>query len=316
MMIPAPILNMGAIRIVHEFVDGLKVSPRLLSRSYYSGFTPAVIWSPFYASVGVVLYMMEIPYLTYLPVGIGFATLQILVSFFIFRPADKGQRIEVNRSTDKKDWKNFYLLIGFVFGLILLLIVMETITKLPMLFLVSINCLFIPFIYVIARNKWGQMGKEISGYKKQVVQHSNMEITLFLSAGLFGNALLHTPITDVLKYVLVWSSKGGILLLFLFIICFCTLMAAMGIHQIIVIPLILTILLSENVNVSLLATGFMCIFTWMFSASISPLNALNIIISNCVKNNGLRVAFKWNGKYFLGIASLAFIYAFFFNQLE
>lgn len=317
MMVLAPILNMGALRIVHGFVNELNVPSKLLSRSYYRGFTPAIMWSPFFASVGIVLYMMEIPYMSYMVVGISFAFLQVMIGLFVMRPGnDRSVILEDDLKLGVKHQKKIYLLIGFVIGLIAFLIFLETVTNQPMLLLVCIVCLFLPFVWLVVRNKkWLEMRKEIITYKQQVTKHSNMEIGLFLSAGLFGNALSHTPIINMLKAVIIWSSKGSVLVLFLFIICFVTLMAAMGIHQIIVIPLVLTILLSQDVNVSMLAAAFMCIFTWMLSASISPLNALNIIISQCVRTNGLKVAFKWNGQYFLSVTGLAFIYVYFLNFL-
>ena len=57
MVIVSPILNMGALRIVHGLVENIKVAPKVLSKSYYIGFTPAVIWSPFFASVGIVIFI-------------------------------------------------------------------------------------------------------------------------------------------------------------------------------------------------------------------------------------------------------------------
>jgi hypothetical protein len=45
MLTLAPILNMGALRIIHGFVENIHFPSKLLSRSYYVGFTPAVIWS-------------------------------------------------------------------------------------------------------------------------------------------------------------------------------------------------------------------------------------------------------------------------------
>ncbi|MEC5423251.1 hypothetical protein QGM71_07025 [Virgibacillus sp. C22-A2] len=311
MMILAPILNMGAIRIVHGFVNELKLTPKILSHAYYVGFTPAIIWSPFFASVGIVLYMTEIAYMSYMLVGILFAFMQVTLGILLFRPKDNGDVLLIgDKKADSKDRRNIYLLVGFVICLVSLLIFLEAITQQPMLLLVCVTCLFIPFLWMIIRNKWSEMREEMTIYKRQVTNHSNMEMGLFLSAGLFGNALIHTPIVSMLRTAIIWSSKATVLLLFLFIICFVTLMAVMGIHQIIVIPLILTILSSPDVNVSLLAAAFMCIFSWMLSASISPLNALNIIISQCVRTNGLRVAFAWNRNYFLGLTGLAFVYVY------
>ncbi len=73
MMMLAPILNMGAIRVVHGFVGKTPMVPKLLSHAYIGGFTPAVVWSPFFASVGIVISMANMPYVTYMPIGIIFS---------------------------------------------------------------------------------------------------------------------------------------------------------------------------------------------------------------------------------------------------
>lgn len=72
MMMLAPILNMGAIRVVHGFVGRLSIEPKFLSHIYFGGFTPAIVWSPFFASVGIAISLAEMPYVTYMPFGILF----------------------------------------------------------------------------------------------------------------------------------------------------------------------------------------------------------------------------------------------------
>src|SRR5699024_12107137 len=79
----APILNMGAIRIIHGFIEDLKFDNKLLSHAYYGGFTPAVVWSPFFPSVGVVISMSEMTYISYLPVGIVFVAIEFIIAILI-----------------------------------------------------------------------------------------------------------------------------------------------------------------------------------------------------------------------------------------
>lgn len=131
MLTLAPILNMGALRIVHGFVENIKIPSKLLSRSYYAGFTPAVIWSPFFASVGIVLFYLDITYLSYVAFGVFFAVLQMAVGMILFRPAgavetaaamEREAEISVPEKGRRRD---LYTLAGFVFGLVFLLIVME-----------------------------------------------------------------------------------------------------------------------------------------------------------------------------------------------
>lgn len=317
MMMVAPILNMGAIRIVHGFVGRLKINQILLSHAYFGGFTQAIVWSPFFASVGIVISIADMPYVTYMPIGLFFSVLMFMTAIFLLRPAksETASALEEMQDETGDEKKDFALLISFVLLLVGILIILEFITKLPMLLLVSINCLLIPFIWTLIRNKWGWMREQIKLYKTQMTTSSNMEIALFLSAGLFGNALMHTPITSGLVSALYWASEWSVLLVFLFVVSFVTLMAFLGIHQIIAVPIIFPLLLMPEVDVSLFAAAFMCIFSWMFSSSLSPLNALNIIISSCVHANGIRVGFFWNGNYFLTIFLLGFGYVFFLNLL-
>lgn len=317
MMALGPILNMGAIRVVHGFVDKLPIDKKLLSHAYFGGFNPAIVWSPFFASVGVVITMAELPYMTYMPVGIGFAMLMSMIAFLLFRPkrSDVALESEAPHTNTDGNKRDILLLVSFIVFLVILLIILECLTKLAMLVLVAINCILIPLIWTLLRNKWVWIKEEIKVYKNQMISNSNMEISLFLSAGLFGNALMHTPIISGLASAFFWASQWSVLLVFLFVVSFVTVMALFGIHQIIAIPIMFPLLLKPELDVSLFAAAFMCIFTWMFSASLSPLNALNIIISSCVHVNGVKVGISWNGKYFLATFIIAMGYILLLNQL-
>src|SRR5699024_7556125 len=96
------------------------------------------------------------------------------------------------------------------------------------------------------RNKKRWMAKQINEFKNQMVSKTNMEAALFLSAGLFGSALMNTPIATVLKRAITWSAQGTVLLVFIFVIVFITLMAFLGIHQIISTPIVFPLLLTPE----------------------------------------------------------------------
>src|SRR5699024_4062549 len=159
------------------------------------------------------------------------------------------------------------------------------------------------------------MAKKINEFKNQMVSKTNMVAALFLSAGLFGSALMNTPIATVLKRAITWSAQGTVLLVFIFVIVFITLMAFLGIHQIISTPIVFPLLLTPEIDVTSHTAACMCIYTWMFSSSISPLNALNIIISNCIHVNGIKVAFNLNRHFFITRFVIACIYVVILNQL-
>lgn len=313
MVIVSPILNMGALRIVHGFVENIKITPKILSKSYYIGFTPAVIWSPFFASVGIVIFYLDITYLSYLPVGIAFALIQLICGILLFRPqALKEQKLSVSnisRFGDEQK-KHVFLLISYVFLILVMLISMEQWLHKSMLLLVSVICLSVPLMWFMVRGSLEILKNELFLYKEKVLVQTKTEICLFLSAGVFGNAIANTPVKGVIEQTMQWASVTSVGILFIFIVFCVTLLAMLGVHQIITVPLILTALVSANIDIHLSLIAFMCIFSWMLSAAISPLNALNIIISSCVKRNGITVAYKWNGLYFLftSLAALTYVY--------
>src|SRR5699024_9229085 len=131
---------------------------------------------------------------------------------------------------------------------------------------------------------------------------------------LFGSALMNTPIATVLKRAITWSAQGTVLLVFIFVIVFITLMAFLGIHQIISTPIVFPLLLTPEIDVTLHTAACICIYTWMFSSSINPLNALHMIISNCIHVTGMNVAFNWNGVIFISSFVIACTYGVILNR--
>ncbi|MGK7379681.1 hypothetical protein ACSFXN_17835 [Planococcus sp. 1R117A] len=314
----SPILNMGALRIVHGFVENIKVAPKTLSKSYYIGFAPAVIWSPFFASVGIVIFYLDITYVSYLPVGIAFALLQMICGILLFGPhASKQVETEIIGSSESRteQKKHVFMLLSYVIFLIVLLIGMEQLLHKSMLLLVCIVCLIVPVSWFMLRGTVQIFKKELCLYKDKMLTQTKTEICLFLSAGVFGNAISHTPVKSGIEQVMQWATLQSVGILFLLIVACVTLFAMLGVHQIITVPLILTSLISGDIYIHPSLIAFMCIFSWMLSSALSPLNALNIIVAASVKRNGMMIAYKWNGAYLLFISLLGLTYVYILNYV-
>ncbi|WP_233201470.1 hypothetical protein [Sporosarcina sp. P13] len=322
MLLLTPILNMGSIRIVHGFVGNIGFQPKILTSAYFTGFTFAVLWSPFFASVGIVISILHISYMSYFFVGVIFAFIQVVVAILLLRPkasiyektentTEQSAEIEVDTSKSK----NILLLLAFVLGLLLLLIGMESLLKKPMLLLVSFICILVPLVWILFRRKWSVAKSEYKLFKSNLLLNNRMEITLFLSAGLFGNAIANTPMVNVLGSIIEWSVQESLAILFSFILLFVTAMAIIGVHQIISVPLILMTLVETGIAYNPITIAFMCVFSWMLSSSVSPLNALNIIISQNARENGVKVAIMWHGIYFLTTTCIAFMYIYIIDFL-
>lgn len=313
MVVISPILNMGALRIVHGLVENIKIAPKVLSKSYFIGFTPSIIWSPFFASVGIVIFYLDITYISYLPVGITFALIQLFCGLLLFRPksAGKGGAVAaIKADGEDKQRKHTFMLISYVLLIIFLLLSLEQWLQKSMLLLVSILCVFVALVWFLLRGTKNIFRKELLLFKDKVLTQTKTEICLFLSAGVFGHAISLTPVKTVIEQSMLWASFHSIGVLFALIVSCVILLAMLGVHQIITVPLVLTSIISADILIHPSIIAFMCIFSWMISSALSPLNAMNIIISACVKRNGVTVAFRWNGAFFLFTACAALMYVY------
>src|SRR5699024_134212 len=81
----APITNVGSIFIIDARWEKLKLPNGLLGRVYVRGITSVHTWSPYFASVFLVVYSLQIPIYQYLPYGLLLSFFQVLTAFLIFK---------------------------------------------------------------------------------------------------------------------------------------------------------------------------------------------------------------------------------------
>src|SRR5690625_4332465 len=78
----SPLLNLGALHLIHSIVEKLKLPKKFLGRVYLRSFLSANMWAPYFASVFLVVYFLQIPLNNYVYYGLLLATVQIFVSYF------------------------------------------------------------------------------------------------------------------------------------------------------------------------------------------------------------------------------------------
>lgn len=137
-------------------VAGLKLRPKVLANFYLIGFTSAMLWSPYFASVAIVLYEVGADIHKYVMLALPVAIVHLFVGnlLFSFKKNELNQNVwvnvsshENNKKTDRIHLINISKLFGFLLMLISLLLVIETVTKLPMLLIVSLIAIFLPTIW-------------------------------------------------------------------------------------------------------------------------------------------------------------------------
>lgn len=312
----APILNVGSVRILDDLMRGRNLPSELLGRSYFTGFSTAMVWSPYFGSVALVLYYLDISYSDYFIIGILFACTQLLTGNVLFsirnRKMMSGKNGEDGLLGEKIHILPLVVKFAFSLGvLIVALIFLESLTKLSMLVLVSMLAFVIPAVWMLAAGKWKIFAEQVVLYKNQVTKGSGNEIVLFLSAGLFGSAISNSSISVWIRSILLQISESSFFFFVIFIVFIIMFFALIGFHQIITIPILVMQIDPASIGVDPIVLAFVFIMAWFMSAIISPINAITILISNSLNRKFFTVSFRWNGLYVLSMFLIGsvFIYA-------
>lgn len=209
MFVLGPILNLGSIRIVDELLKGLKLPPVMLAKSYLVGFSTTMLWSPYYASVALILYYLKIPTIEYMAYGIGFALLFILIGNVLFafwskrHPLSPDSFAEAASAEESKDgtYRRKLVRLGLIVAVLMsMTFLLETLTHWSMLVIVSLLSISFPLCWVIITGKWSLLRTQLADFRDRSVPIMNNEILLFTSAGLLGNALQGTAFGSGMKW--------------------------------------------------------------------------------------------------------------------
>ncbi|WP_443119624.1 hypothetical protein [Halobacillus sp. H74] len=311
----SPILNMGSVKIVHEMVDKLKINPMILGKSYLIGFTSSMLWSPYFASVAIVLHEVGGQFNQYIMLGLGVALIQLMIGNLLFRRSSKKiygnlrrarEGISPKVEDDQVHRRNLLKILCTLVAMVVSLLFLQYITSISMLTLVSLIAVFVPLLWALILNQWKVLATEFKGYSQKISQMDH-EITLFLSAGLFGLAIRNTAFADQLQSFLMGFAEQSLLLFVLIIFLVVLFFAFIGVHQIVVIPILASQVSAASVGMSPEFLALIFIMSWSMTAVLCPLNAINIIVSNCLQRNGLTIGFRWNGAYVMSLVSILIV---------
>ncbi|MFC0272095.1 hypothetical protein ACFFIX_11595 [Metabacillus herbersteinensis] len=312
-----PILNLGSIRLLHETIKDMKLPSFLLAKSYLVGFSTVILWSPYFASVALVLYYLNVPVSEYLPLGLSLAFIQLLVGNILFRIYIK-QKCPTELATIKLNHREFpieqeqkkkvlQLCVTLIF-LMGTIFFFEHLTKWPMMLLVSLISIIYPLIWCTIKKRWVPAKKSFADFRNHSLPNMNNETILFISAGLFGKALTGTQFSNELRTALNQLAGISFFLFTVTIIGVVVLLCFIGIHQIVVITALATQMDPYVIGTTPPVIALLLMVSWSISAVLSPVNPLNLLVSGSVQRTGLSVGFKWNGLYLLTMFVIGVLY--------
>jgi len=316
LFILSPILSLGSVRIISEFLSSLKLPKAMTAKSYLIGFSTAVMWSPYFASVSLVLFYLGLPFGQYIIYGIGLSFLSLMIGNLLFFLWEKRNPLSKSKTPEKPLEKKHQIqllqLALFVVILIITSLTIEYVTKWSMIVIVSLISITLPLLWGLLTNAWKQLNPLLKQYRDHSVPMMNNEIMLFMSAGLLAHAIQGTTLANVVGYHLTAIANESLLLFALAVMAIVLIVTYIGIHQIAVVAALAMQLNADELGISLLGLAMLLLLTWSISSALSPFSGLNLMVSRIVGISGVETGLRANGLHLsilalLGIGIIMFV---------
>lgn len=283
LFILSPILSLGAVRIIHDFLEDLKLPKSMSAKSYVVGYSTAVMWSPYFASVSLVLQYLSIPYKDYVIYGIGLSLLWMAVGGIMFAIWERKNPMITGMAAveplDGADRNQLIKLVLIVVGLLGSCLLIENLTGWSMIVVVCLVSLIVPFVYGLISSDWKRLKVLLVDFRDRSVPMMNNEIMLFMSAGMLAFAMKGTTLMNGVSAFLAQAAQASFFLFALAIMAIVLGITYFGIHQIAAVGVLAMQLNAAELGMSNMALAMVLLLTWACSTAISPFSGLNLMVS-------------------------------------
>lgn len=305
----SPILNLASVRIINEFLEDLKLPSALTAKSYVVGFATAAMWSPYFASVSLMIHYMHIPYEDFILYGISFSILSLIIGNLLFALWESRHPFQGITATsvpiEKYDRQQLMKLILFVVILMGACLMIEKLTGWSMIVIVCLIAVVVPLLFSLKPDNLKNMTPLLKDYRDRNVPLMSNEVVLFMSAGMLAYSLKGTTVMNgVSDFLAVLANQSFFLFAFaLIFIVLC--ITYIGIHQIAVIGALAMQLSIVDLGISNLSVALILLLSWALSMSLSPFSGLNLMVSRFSKLSGRKVGLVANGLHSFVVAFIS-----------
>ncbi|WP_368505432.1 hypothetical protein AB3N04_07225 [Alkalihalophilus sp. As8PL] len=291
-----PVINMGSIKLIDNLLNKLSLSKGLLARSYMQGFTATLLWSPFFASLLLVLNLVGVSLYSYLPFAIPVAITHLFVSNLLFSRIGKYDELPLIANQAVR-MKKIYELITVFILFFLAVFIIDWILTINMITSVTIAACLIASIWSIYLKSIHVFGNHLREYRKKTILLSSNEVVLFLTAGFFGSVISNTTLGEYINRAILVIGESSILLMILSIILLTTALSMIGVHQIVTISALAATVNPLVVGLEPVAFALTLMSAWIIATIVSPISAANAIITTLVNRTYFEIAIKYNGPF-------------------
>ena len=304
------VLNLAGLQLVASLLDpGMRPTlRRRLTLAVLRGFSAAVMWSPFFVGMGVILTVVPgVSWLQLAPAGLLLGSGLVLLAWALDR-ATRGPRdpADAPPAAPEGDLGRSALGVLAVFlALAAPVVALSESARLSIVIALGLVAptLSVGWAWLLRRQRAADPAPVLASVTGRLPNLRN-EAALFLAATVFAVGVSHAIQPDALAGALGLTDwPAGLRAAALAVAG--TLMGGLGVHPVVLAILAGEVLGPAALGLSPLATAMLLAVVWGMGTQMSPFSATVMHVSRMLDVSVFRVAWLWNAPYCLPAAALA-----------
>ncbi len=307
------LVNLAVVPLVHEIskASDINRNKKLLCSAVSRGFTTCVIWSPTMASVALILKLTDAQWPLFFPYGLLFGVIVGVIGYtmtlYEYRGTSAALPAPGDVEEEKIDLSKVLELSTFALVLILAIALVSYLLEVQTITVVSCAALIFPIIWMLIIKRWPVLWREFQeDFIKRSLPNLSNEIILFVGAGLLATSITYSHLGNYIPKILFFLVGNSPLLLTIVVVWGIIIIAALGIHPIILIAIIGETVKAAAYGITPIYMALILSISWAMGVSVSPAAANIIVLSGLAGESPWQVGFGWNGSYVL-ISSVVLI---------
>lgn len=297
-------MNVGGMRLNYEMLEGyFGKYTQTGVQAMMRGYAATMLWAPYFPTVILILFYLEIPSYMYLGPALVFGLLSlgflILYGWLVHRKLkDEEHQLTVSpKPVSDAGKQKLLVFIGLVLLIILLSLLLERWGGLPIMMAISLISIGFPVVMVIFSKKRKDYKEAVKDYRIQGLPKMINEVSLFISAGFLGEMVAKTDIGEYFPAFFTSINSLSLWLMIFLLILMIPLLAIIGIHPLVTGSILGTSLSPALIGLSPVSLAGALIGGWAMALMLSPISAINIIVGGMVDKPPFVVGLKWNWRY-------------------
>ncbi|QDI90339.1 hypothetical protein EPH95_03405 [Salicibibacter halophilus] len=258
----------------------------------------AVMWSPYFISMALVISYFDVNWVQIFPYGLIIALAGLVVSYVMERKKKTEDEAVQRDNAQHGLWQNSTNKLKqlMVIGLVITasVFIMEFYSELSVIIVVSITAVSSAIIWSVLLRKIKDFFTEFTHTYFMSLPNMKVELVLFATAGFFGGVVVQT---DFKNWIDAFFQIFGtnIIVLAAVIISVVVGFSLVGVHSIVTVTLMCVSLsqLPELAD-SHLALSLILLSSWSLSSIISPFSGLTLLTSSLTNRSSFQVGIKEN----------------------